>query len=342
MLSQWPGADGSLHAVRILSGDVGGTKTALAIVELSGRRCRIVRLERFPSAGHRGLEEILATFLSTERRLPEAAGFGVAGPVRGGRSRITNLGWDLEEGALARHIAVPRVTLINDFGANALGLRYLGARQLTTLVRGRRDPEGPVALLGAGTGLGQAALVRHGEAETVVPSEGGHVDFGPRTDLEDRLVAFLRERFGRATRERILSGSGLELLYEFLARSKAGRRHRATEQRLRGAEDRAAEISALGLARRDRLCRAALDLFAEIYGSEAGNLALQYRATGGVYLAGGIAPKILPVLRSRAFLRAFRRKPPMAALLSGIPVRVVLDPRLGLYGAAAAAARRAT
>ncbi|MGE5414256.1 MAG: glucokinase [Syntrophomonadaceae bacterium] len=328
--------------MRILSGDVGGTKTALAIVELSGSRCRISRLERYPSAGHRGLEEIVAAFLSTERRRPEAAGFGVAGPVRGGRSRITNLGWQLDEGVLARRAGVSRVTLVNDFGANALGLRYLGARQLTTLIPGRRDPRGPVALLGAGTGLGQAALVRHGGVDTVVPSEGGHVDFGPRTDLEDRLVAFLRERFGRATRERVLSGSGLVLLYEFLARSGQPRPSRATEARLRGAEDRAAEISALGLARRDRLCRAALELFAEIYGSEAGNLALQYRATGGVYLAGGIAPKILPVLRSRAFVRAFRAKPPMEALLAGIPVRVVLDPRLGLYGAAAAAARRGT
>ena len=328
--------------MRILSGDVGGTKTALAIVELSGSRCRVLRRERYPSAGYRGLDEIVSTFLAAESRRPEAAGFGVAGPVRDGRVRVTNLGWILDERLLERRIRIPRVALVNDFGANALGLRYLSGRQLATLARGRSDPSGPVALLGAGTGLGQAVLVRHGGTETAVASEGGHVDFGPRTALEDRLVAFLRKRYGRVTRERILSGSGLALLYAFLAHAGAARPSRATRKILERADDRAAAISALGLARRDRLCRAALELFAEIYGSEAGNLALQYRATGGVYLAGGIAPKILPVLRSRAFLRAFRRKPPMEALLADIPVRVVLDARLGLYGAAAAAARRAT
>ncbi|HYX21791.1 MAG TPA: glucokinase, partial [Thermoanaerobaculia bacterium] len=159
--------------------------------------------------------------------------------------------------------------------------------------------------------------------------------------LEDRLVRWLRDRFGRATRERVLSGSGLVLLYEFLGRVGAIPRSVSVERQLRQAEDRAALVSALALARRDPLCRAALALFVEIYGSEAGNLALQYRATGGVYIAGGIAPRILPALRSPAFRRAFRAKPPMEALLERIPVRVVLDSRLGLYGAAAAAAHAA-
>lgn len=328
--------------MRILAGDVGGTKTALAIVDLVGRRCRVRRLERYSSAEHRGLEELVDVFLATERRRPAAAGFGVAGPVREGRSRVTNLGWRLDERVLARRTGLARVALVNDFGANALGLRFLGPRRVAVLAAGRPDTSGPVALLGAGTGLGQAVLVRPGGADTVVSSEGGHVDFGPRSPLEDRLVAWLRARFGRTTRERILSGSGLVLLYEFLARTAKARSNPAVVRRMREAEDRAAVISELALGRRDRLCRAALDLFVAIYGSEAGNLALQYRATGGVYLAGGIAPKILPALRSPAFLSAFRAKPPMEGLLADIPVRVVLDPRLGLYGAAAAAARRTT
>jgi len=325
--------------VRILAGDVGGTKTALAIVDLEGRRCHVRRLERYASADHRGLGEIVATFLAAERRRPAAAGFGVAGPVAGGRARITNLGWRLDERVLARATGISRVTLVNDFGANALGLLFLGPRDTATLVPGRADPAGPIALLGAGTGLGEAALVRRGTDAAVVSSEGGHVDLGARSPLEDRLVRWLRDRFGRATRERVLSGSGLVLLYEFLGRVRAARRNPAVEKRLRDAPDRAALISALALERRDPLCRAALALFVEIYGSEAGNLALQYRATGGVYLAGGIAPKILPALRSAAFRRAFREKPPMDGLLARIPVRVVLDARLGLYGAAAAAAR---
>jgi glucokinase len=309
------------------------------MVEVSDRRCRVLRHERYPSGEHAGLEEIVGLFLADESSRPAAAGFGVAGPVRGGRTKITNLPWRLDEAALARRSRIRRVRLVNDFVANALGLRFLGGKQLATLSRGRRDAAGPVALLGAGTGLGEATILRSRGDETVVPSEGGHVDFGPRTALEDRLASFLRARFGRTTRERILSGSGLALVYEFLGRDGAARSSATAAAEIDAAEDRAAVISRLGLERRDDLCRAALELFVEIYGSEAGNLALQYRATGGVYVAGGIAPKILPAMRDGAFLRAFREKPPMTDLLAGIPVRVVLDPNLGLYGAAAAARR---
>jgi glucokinase len=171
----------------------------------------------------------------------------------------------------------------------------------------------------------------------VVPSEGGHADFGPRTPLEDRLVVFLRGKFGRASRDRILSGSGLALLYEFLKHDGFAREAPSVAAELDSGADPAAVVSRLGLSGRERLARAALDLFVSIYGSEAGNLALQYRATGGVYVGGGIAPKILPALRRPGFLKAFRAKPPMEELLARVPVRVVLDPRLALYGAAAAA-----
>jgi glucokinase len=330
--------DGSLTVVRVLAGDVGGTKTALALVEISGNRCRVLRAERYQSGEHRGLEEVVASFLSSESRRPAAAGFGVAGPVRDGRSKVTNLTWRLDAAHLARAMEIRRVTLVNDFTANALGLRFLGPGQTATLARGRADPSGPIALLGAGTGLGEAVLLRTARGDAVVASEGGHVDFGPRSPLEDRLVAFLRRRFGRVTRERILSGSGLVLVYQFLRRAGVARSGAAARAEIRAADDRAAVISGLGLAHRDRLCRSALDRFVEIYGSETGNLALQYRATGGVYVAGGIAPKILPALKSGRFLKAFRDKAPMKDLLAGVPVRVVLDPQLGLYGAAAAGA----
>ena len=328
--------------MRVLAGDLGGTKTALAIVEIAGRRCRVERFERYHSADHSGLEAIVEVFLASEARRPKSAGFGVAGPVRGGRSTITNLHWKLDERRIARSARLRSATLLNDFAANAHGLRFLGARQVATLARGHADPSGPIAVLGAGTGLGAAALLRADGVEAVVPSEGGHVDFGPRSNREDRLVAWLRQRFGRATRERILSGSGLVLLHEFLVREGGVKTTPAAAAELEGAEDRAAAVSRLALVTGDPLAREALAWFAEIYGSEAGNLALQYRATGGVYLAGGIAPKILPALRAPGFLEAFRGKPPMRELLAGIPVRVVLDARLGLYGAAAAAARRAT
>jgi glucokinase len=323
--------------VRVLAGDIGGTKTAIATIEIAPGRCRILREERYPSAEYETLEAILARFLSSERRLPTAAGFGVAGPVRDGKSRITNLPWRLDARTLSRKIGIRRLALVNDFGANARGLRYLGPKQVATLWRGRPEENGPVAILGAGTGLGQAGVLPDGDHDIVAASEAGHVDFGPRTAQECRLVDFLRARFGRATRERILSGSGLELVYEFLAAEGAARGTRAVTAELAAAEDRAAVISRLGLERKDPLSRAALDLFVSIYGSETGNTALQYRATGGVYVAGGIAPKILPALRRPAFLHALHDKAPMKELVAGIPVRVVLDPNLGLYGAAAAA-----
>ena len=205
------------------------------------------------------------------RSLPAAAGFGVAGPVRNGKSRITNLPWRLDAAKLSRRIGIRRLALVNDFGANARGLRYLGPRQVATLWRGRPEKGGPVAILGAGTGLGQAGVLPDGDYDVVVASEAGHVDFGPRTAQEGRLVDFLRARFGRATRERVLSGSGLELIYAFLASDGAARPNRAVTAELAAAEDGAAVISRHGLARRDPLCRAALDLWVSIYGSEAGN-----------------------------------------------------------------------
>jgi glucokinase len=325
--------------MRVLAGDIGGTKTAMAIIEIGKTGQSVLRLERYPSAEYPGLEDIVEEFLASERTLPQAAGFGVAGPVRGGSARITKLPWRIEQHRLARRIGIRNVALLNDFVAAAMGLPYLKPRQLTTLARGSAEPGAPVAILGAGTGLGQAAILRVGRHYEVVPSEGGHVDFGPRNPLEDRLVVFLRRKFGRASRDRILSGGGLVLLYEFLKADGLARESRAVHEELEKNADRAAVISRFGLARRDRLSCAALDLFVSIYGSEAGNLAVQYRATGGVFIGGGIAPKILPALRRPEFLAAFHDKSPMKELLARVPVRVVLDGRLGLYGAAGAAYR---
>jgi glucokinase len=325
--------------MRILAGDIGGTKTAIALVAFGSRGPSLLRVERYPSASYGGLEEILGDFLEDEGERPAAAGFGVAGPVHGGVAKVTKLPWHLDERRIARRTGIARVRFVNDFVAAALGLTYLKPRQIATLARGSADPEGPVGVLGAGTGLGQAGIIRTAGRAEVMPSEGGHADFGPRTPVEDRLVSFLRERFGRVSRDRILSGGGLTLLYEFLKEDGLARESPAVAAELGSADDRAQVISRWGLRRRDALSRGALDLFVSIYGSEAGNLALQYRATGGVFLAGGIAPKILPALRRPAVLEAFRRKPPMEDLLARIPLRVVLDPRLGLYGAAAAGYR---
>ncbi len=324
--------------MRILAGDVGGTKTSLAIFEIGPRTRSLVRSERYPSGDYAGLEEIIEIFLRG-KPIPAAGGFGVAGPVRNGAAKITNLPWRIEESRVERATGMRRVVLLNDFVANARGLPFLRGRQVVTLARGRPEPAGPIGILGAGTGLGQACLVSAGDHHEVVPSESGHADLAARNPLEDRLVAFLRRESGRATREKVLSGRGLVSLYEFFKSERAARESRRVREELEKADDRAAVISRFGLSRRDALCRRALDLFVSIYGSEAGNCALTYRATGGVFLAGGIAPRILPALRRPAFLRSFRDKRPMDELLAAIPVRVVAETELGLIGAAAAAYR---
>jgi len=256
--------------------------------------------------------------------------------VRHGRAKVTKLPWTLDERLLARRLHIGRVRLINDFVAAALGIPRLSPRKSARVVAGRAEPGEPIGVIGAGTGLGQAALVPSGGRWIAVASEGGHVDFGPRDDREDRLARFVRERFGRVDRDRLLSGEGLGHIYDFV-RSERGRRDAPAVARAFSEEDRAAVISRFALSGRDRLCREALEMFVSIYGSEAGNLAIQYRATGGVYLAGGIAAKILPALAGGLFEASFLSKPPLAALLSRIPVRAVLDPALGLMGAADAA-----
>jgi glucokinase len=324
--------------MRVLAGDIGGTKTAIAIAEVRPRSLSLLRTGRYPSADFPGLEEIAEDFLSKESRRPVSAAFGVAGPVVAGRARVTKLPWSIDERQLARRLGIPRVRLVNDFLAAALGILHLSRRSSVVLVPGRAEPDGPIALIGAGTGLGQAVLIEACGQRVAVPSQGGHADFGPRDEREDRLVRFVRKRFGRVSRDRLLSGEGLGHIYDFVKFD-----HGATDApAVAGAlaqGDRAAVISRFALSGRDALCREALSLFVSIYGSEAGNLALQYRATGGVYLAGGIAPKILPALRRRSFRQSFRAKPPMEDLLARIPVRAVLEPKLGLLGAAATAYR---
>jgi glucokinase len=186
--------------MRVLAGDIGGTKTAIATVEVGSSKLTILRERRYPSAGYPGLEEIVEDFLSGERAVPRAAAFGVAGPVRGGSAKVTKLPWVLEERRLARRLRLPRVRLLNDFAVAALGLPYLRHRQVAVLAAGEEETGGPIGILGAGTGLGQAALAWIGRRAWAFPSEGGHADFGPRDSREDRLVAFLRARFGRVDR----------------------------------------------------------------------------------------------------------------------------------------------
>ena len=319
----------------ILAGDVGGTKTLLALYEASRAGLAPVREESYPSGEFRSLTEILERFLARGSRVAlEAACFAVAGPVVDGRSRPTNLPWELDEAELAGALGA-RVRLLNDLEGAGHGVLALGPEESVALQAGVQR-QGNMAVIAAGTGLGEAILVRTGAGYHVVASEGGHADFGPRTDLEAALLGSLRREYGRVSYERLLSGPGLQNIYRFLRDSGFATEPEWLRERL-AAEDPSAVISEVGLAGGHPLCARALDLFVSIYGAEAGNLALKAFALGGVFVAGGIAPKILPRLEDGTFIAAFVDKGRLTDLMRSLPVRVVLNPRIALLGAATVA-----
>lgn len=319
----------------ILAGDVGGTKTVLGLFEEAGGTLTVAREEIFPSRGHRALEEILERFLGGgSRPAVRAACFGVAGPVVGGRSRTTNLPWELEETALARAVGAPRAKLLNDLEAAAFGMLFLAPKELHALNPGAASRRtGNVAVIAAGTGLGEAMLYWDGERYHPIASEGGHADFAPQTDLEVRLLGYLQQEFGHVSYERVLSGPGFLNIYRFLRDTGYAKEPAWLQEKL-AMGDPSATITQVALAGGDPLCSATLDLFVAIYGAEAGNLALKCLAVGGVYIGGGIAPKILPKLADGTFARAFTSKGRLADLLRKVEVKVALNPRAPLIGAA--------
>lgn len=318
----------------VLAGDIGGTKTLLALYGSQNGRLELLREARFASAEFAGLAEIVAVFLQDE--IPVAACFGVAGPVADGICRATNLPWLLEETALSAALGGAPVKLLNDLEAIALGVTHLPDQAFYCLNLGRAAP-GNMAVIAAGTGLGEALLHWHGVGYAAIASEGGHCDFAPLNAEQDGLLAFLRERFaGHVSYERILSGSGLHLIYQYLLSEDGVPSNPQVDQALRD-DDPAVAIARFGLSQGDAVCRQALVIFVRIYGQEAGNLALKCLARGGVVLAGGIAPKLLPVIKDGWFMEGFCDKGRFAGLLQDIPVRVCLEPQAPLLGAAAAA-----
>jgi len=320
----------------LLAGDIGGTKTILALVEDR----KIFRRETYPSARFASREEWVKAVLGGRPRAITRACVGVAGPVLDDVCRATNLPWVIDARHLERELELPRVALVNDFHALAIGITELSPSELATLNDAPSDPRGPWVVIGAGTGLGEAGVPTSATGYEVLSSEGGHTDFGPRTDLEIELLRFLKQRHGRVSYERIVSGPGLVNLYEFFRAREPGKASAAVEAQLAAdPAGRAACISAHALAGDDELCQRALDLFVTVYGSEAGNLALKVLARGGVFVAGGIAPKILPRLLDGAFERAYLDKGRLSSVLERTPVRVVKNADAGLLGAAAIAAR---
>lgn len=332
--------------MKVLAGDLGGTKTLLLVADCGPGVCRPLQEQRYESAAFDGLLPMVRAFLTTLG--PEHAGlqracFGVAGPVapvspERQQARITNLPWELDTDRLANGLGLARVRLINDFQAVGYGIEALQGEDLVTLQPGAPAHGGPRVVIGAGTGLGEGLLLWHENHYEALGSEGGHVDFAPADTEQDAILEALRKRYGRVSYERVLSGPGLVNVFEHLPLAP-GETPSAELRQAMVQGDPAAAISEFACSGRDPVAQRALRCFIRIYGAQAGNLALTALATGGVFLAGGIAPKILEQLREGPFLDAFLDKGRMRPLLERIPIQVIRNPRVGLLGAALAASR---
>jgi glucokinase len=337
----------------LLAGDIGGTKTILRLVESSeSLGLRTLSEESYRSGDFPDLVPMVQQFLAkANSSTPEKACFAIAGPVVTNTARLTNLAWYLDIERLAQELGILSISLINDFAAVGYGIFGLTKQDLLTLQVGKHQPEAPMAVIGAGTGLGQGFLIKQGNHYQVFPSEGGHADFAPRNELEFQLLKYLLDKHGiqRASVERVVSGLGITSIYQFLRDRKLATESPEIAQIVRTWEQEAgqpektvdpgAAIGSAALAKCDRLSEQTMQLFIEAYGAEAGNLALKLLPYGGLYIAGGIAPKILTLLQNSSFLLNFTQKGRMRSLLEEIPVHIILNQQVGLIGAAVCASR---
>jgi glucokinase len=309
--------------MRLLAGDVGGTKTLLRCVEADGT---VLKTERYDSGAWRTFDALLREFLADGAAPIDSACFAVAGPVLGGRAEVTNVGWVMEEAALARAFSIPRVSLINDFYAVGVGVPLLEPDHVLSLQQGQRDRTAPIAILGAGTGLGEAMVVNIAGAYHVIPGEGGHADFSPADEEQSRLFLHLQRIYGHVSSERVVSGMGLVNIFTFLG------------QLPEDTEIEAAEIAERADAG-DPMAVRAFAMFVDAYGAEAGDVAIRTLARGGVYLAGGIAAKNVRWFTDGAFIDAFTRKGRFSGVMGTIPVDLILNEEVGLIGAVERARR---
>jgi glucokinase len=324
----------------ILAGDIGGTNARLAYFQPQNGHLQLVSERVFPSREHKEFGEIVTRFVDDSGTRPEAACFGIAGPVRNGRVETSNLPWIIEQSRLAKQIHLPATLLINDLEANAWGIGALSSADLVALNQVSGPAVGNQAVIAPGTGLGEAGLFWDGVRHHVFACEGGHTDFAPQDDLQIELLRFLKARFGHVSYERILSGPGLVNGYEFLRDQQKGKESPELAATMKQG-DAAAAISRAAMAGTDPLAEQALELWIRVYGAEAANLALKAMSTGGLFLAGGISPKILPKLQGPLFMEAFLDKGRMRPLVESMPVHVVTNDKAGLMGAARCAAARA-
>ena len=320
----------------LLAGDIGGTKTDLAVYSVErGPRSPITQAT-FPSASYPSLEALVREFLGQVRVPVAEASFGVAGPVVAGRAKVTNLPWEIAAEQLSKELRIARVRVVNDLDAIAHAIPLLEPVELATLNPGPPVPGGAIAVIAPGTGLGEAFLTWDGRRYRAYPSEGGHADFAPTNAVELDLLRHLLPRYGHVSYERVCSGLGLPNLYAYFKETGYAEEPAWLAQRLQTGVDPTPVIVEAALAKDPcALCTVTLNTFVSILGAEAANLALKVLATGGVYVAGGIPRRILPALQQGGFMPAFRRKGRFAALLDRVPVHVVLSAAVGLMGAAA-------
>ncbi|QYX31088.1 glucokinase [Sphaerospermopsis torques-reginae] len=342
----------------LLAGDIGGTKTILRLVESSNSLgLKTLYEESYRSGDFPDLVPIVQKFLAAANTstgnisTPEKACFAIAGPVVKNTAKLTNLAWFLDTERLAQQLNIPAISLINDFAAVGYGIFGLTTQDLVTLQVGKYQPDAPMAVIGAGTGLGQGFLIKQGNQYQVFPSEGGHADFAPRNELEFQLLKYLlaKHDIQRASVERVVSGLGITSIYQFLRDRQIDTENpeiaqivRTWEQETGKAEktvDPGAAIGSAALEKSDRLSEQTIQMFVEAYGAEAGNLALKLLPYGGLYIAGGIAPKILPLMQNGSFMLNFTQKGRMRSLLEEIPVHIILNQQVGLIGAALSASR---
>ena len=322
----------------ILAGDIGGTNARLAYFQSQNGGVQLIRERVFPSRDYSDLGEIASKFIQESGVRPDVSCFGIAGPVREGRVETSNLPWVIEQAHLAKQIQLPSTLLINDLEATAWGIGGLRSEDLTALNQ-VAPSQGNQAVIAPGTGLGQAGLFWNGTQHQVFACEGGHADFAPQGELQIELLQFLAARYGHVSYERILSGPGLVNVYEFLRGKDCAAEPKGFAEQLHQ-KDPAAAISQTALNGENPLAEKALELWVSVYGAEAGNLALKTMATGGIFLAGGISPKILAKLADPTFMKAFLAKGRLRPLLESIPVQVVTNDKAGLLGAARCAAAK--
>jgi len=323
----------------ILAGDIGGTNARLAYFQPQNGHLCLVSERVYPSREHSELGEIVSQFLDDSGTRPEVACFGIAGPVRNGRVETSNLPWVIEQSRLAQHIHLPATLLINDLEASAWGIGGLVPSDLVALNQVSGPAIGNQAVIAPGTGLGEAGLFWDGSRHQVFACEGGHTDFAPQSDLQIELLRFLQKRFGHVSYERVISGPGLVNVYEFLRASGSAQPSSDLEAAIQKS-DPAAAISRAALDGSSPLAEKSLDLWISVFGAEASNLALKTMATGGLFLAGGISPKVLAKLKGPLFMEAFLNKGRLRPLVQAIPVQVVTNEKAGLLGAARCAASR--